>query len=87
MSRDCLLPVLLSCTLIHAAPSLAETPGPGTMRLDYFHTGGLGTEAFSVDRVVVEPLPWPGNPDRTVDASHPGEYLAEPPGWGPSRGG
>ena len=30
------------------------------MRLDYYHTGDASQEVFSVDRVVIEPLPWPG---------------------------
>ena len=43
--------------------------GPRTWRLDYFHTGGLGAELFSLDRVVVEPLPWPGNASEPLVAS------------------
>ena len=38
--------------------------GPRTMRVDYFHTGNAAAERFSLDRVVLEPLPWPGNPRR-----------------------
>ena len=47
---------------------------PATWRVDYYHTGGLGLEAFSLDRVVVEPLPWPGNPDGFVDRADTGTY-------------
>ena len=32
------------------------------MRLDYYHTGNAKQEMFSVDRVVIEPLEWPGKP-------------------------
>ena len=32
---------------------------------------------FSVDRVVVEPLPWPGNPQKTIDDTNLGKYLFE----------
>ena len=32
-----------------------------TMRLDYYHTGDASSEVFSVDRIVIEPLPWPGD--------------------------
>jgi hypothetical protein len=42
--------------------SPAATAAPHTWRVDYFHTGGLGAEIFALDRVVVEPLAWPGNP-------------------------
>jgi len=50
---------------------------PGTMRLDYFHTGNATQEIFSVDRVVVEPLPWPGNPSRLLDDTNLGAYFFE----------
>jgi hypothetical protein len=47
------------------------------MRLDYYHTGTATQEAFSVDRVVVEPLPWPGNPQKNIDETNLGKYLFE----------
>src|SRR5687767_6129143 len=50
---------------------------PPTMRLDYFHTGNAAQELFSLDRVVIEPLGWPGNPQRAVDNSNLGKYLFE----------
>jgi hypothetical protein len=36
--------------------------GAQTMRVDYYHTGDASQEVFSVDRVVIEPLPWSGDP-------------------------
>jgi len=45
-----------------------------TLRVDYYHTGNATEERFSVDRVVVEPLPWPGNPARPVDDTNLGKY-------------
>jgi hypothetical protein len=50
---------------------------PGTMRLDYFHTGNSTQEMFSVDRIVVEPLPWPGNPGKLFDDTNLGAYFFE----------
>ena len=50
---------------------------PRTMRLDYYHTGTASEEVFSVDRAVIEPLPWPGNPRRAVDESNLGKYFFE----------
>ncbi|MCL1907804.1 MAG: IgA Peptidase M64 [Holophagaceae bacterium] len=47
---------------------------PQTMRLDYFHTGNASSEMFSVDQLVLEPLPWPGNPDRPIDDLNLGKY-------------
>jgi hypothetical protein len=54
-----------------------ETLAVETMRLDFYHTGNAAQELFSVDRVVIEPLPWPGNPRRAVDESNLGKYLYE----------
>lgn len=48
-----------------------------TMRVDYYHTGNTTREVFSVDRVVIEPLPWPGSPSQSIDASNYGKYFFE----------
>ncbi len=47
---------------------------PATLRVDYFHSGGLGDEIWSLDRVVVEPLPWPGHPEQPIDTTGLGKY-------------
>jgi len=47
------------------------------MRVDYHHVGGLGRELFALDRVVVEPLDWPGHPERALDRTNLGKYLFE----------
>jgi hypothetical protein len=53
---------------------LAAAP---TMRLDYYHSGNSSHEIFSLDRVVIEPLPWPGSPESAVDDTNLGKYLFE----------
>src|SRR5438105_1790650 len=60
---------LLAATVSAAAPR--------TMRLDYYHTGDAGQEQFSFDRVVLEPLPWPGSPRRPTDETNLGKYFFE----------
>src|SRR3954467_11292289 len=57
------------------ASRAAETPR--TMRLDFYHTGNSAEEVFSLDRVVVEPLPWPGNERHALDETNLGKYLFE----------
>lgn len=52
--------------------AMAETH---TLRVDYYHTGNAEQEIFSVDRVVMEPLPWPGNPARPFDQTLRGKYA------------
>jgi hypothetical protein len=48
---------------------------PRTLRLDFFHTGSATEERFSVDRLVLEPLPWPGNPAHPLDDTNLGKYF------------
>ncbi len=48
-----------------------------TMRVDYYHTGSATAEHFSLDRVVVEPLGWPGDPSKTIDTTLRGKYWFE----------
>ena len=54
-----------------------ETFAVETMRLDFYHSGNAAQELFSVERVVIEPLPWAGNPRRAIDESNLGKYLFE----------
>jgi hypothetical protein len=61
-----LVALVLAATSVHAAE---------TMRVDFYHTGNDKEERFSLDRIVVEPLPWPGNPSRPVDDTNLGKYL------------
>jgi len=60
---------LLFCLFTFAAPR--------TLRVDYYHTGNSREEWFSLDRVVLEPLEWPGNLSKAIDGSQLGNYLFE----------
>jgi hypothetical protein len=55
----------------------AASAATQTMRLDYYHTGDAGSEVFSIDRIVIEPLPWPGDLKQAIDSSNLGKYLFE----------
>jgi hypothetical protein len=68
---------VLLALLLAASPASAPGPSPRTFRVDYFHTGNATEERFSLDRLVVEPLPWPGSPARAVDETNLGKYLFE----------
>src|SRR5688572_11590810 len=67
------LPVLALLSVLYVSVHAA----PGTMRLDYYHTGNATQEMFSVDRVVIEPLPWPGDLSKNIDDSNLGKYFFE----------
>ncbi len=57
--------------------SVFSAGAPRTLRVDYYHTGNAHEEWFSLDRVVLEPLEWPGNPHKAIDESQLGDYLFE----------
>ena len=59
----------LSLFLLPFMPAGASAATP-TMRLDYYHTGNAAQELFSLDRVSIEPLPWPGDPRKAVDETN-----------------
>jgi IgA Peptidase M64/Peptidase M64 N-terminus len=68
--------LLLATTLLLACYTIVLA-APQTMRLDYYHTGNSKQEVFSVDRVVIEPLPWPGDMSKTIDDTNLGKYFFE----------
>src|SRR5918997_2478564 len=68
---------LLALLVLSLLPAAGARQATRTMRLDFYHTGTSAEEVYSLDRVVVEPLAWPGNPRRAVDDSNLGKYLFE----------
>jgi hypothetical protein len=67
---------MLNLALAGLALAAAAAPPPA-FRVDYFHTGSATEERFALDRLVVEPLPFAGNPDRPLDETDLGKYLFE----------
>src|SRR2546428_1055054 len=63
----------LMAAMLHAVAAAAAA----TIRVDNFHAGNEREERFSLDRIVVEPLPWPGNPARPIDPTNRGKYFYE----------
>src|SRR5215468_2143391 len=68
---------LFTTLVIFLFLSAAALAAPQTMRLDYYHSGNGTQELFSMDRVVIEPLPWPGNLSKLVDDTNLGKYFFE----------
>jgi hypothetical protein len=71
MKRDLLF------TAVSLLVTTAAAAAPRTMRVDYDHTGNASEERFALDRVVLEPLEWPGNPSRPLDDTNLGKYFFE----------
>jgi len=61
----------LSSTLVDAADALP------TMRIDYVHSGNALQEQYALERILIEPLPWPGNRARPIDDSNLGVNAFE----------
>jgi hypothetical protein len=73
----CLLSCLLSGVVFCLLSSAASFAAPRTLRIDYYHSGNVHDEWFSLDRVVLEPLEWPGSLNKSIDESQLGNYLFE----------
>jgi hypothetical protein len=48
-----------------------------TWRLDFYSTGGPAIEAYSFDRLVIEPLAWPDAPAAGIELTRTGNYHFE----------
>src|SRR5437867_75124 len=77
MLKTFLFAVSLFVVLSVPAISARAATATRTMRVDYYHTGNASQETFSLDRVVIETLPWPGNPQKNIDETNLGKYLFE----------
>jgi hypothetical protein len=69
--------IVLHISALFFVLSASAFAAPQTMRLDYYHTGGHQQELFSLDRVVIEPLPWPGDLSKAIDDTNLGKYFFE----------
>ncbi|WP_292039560.1 IgA Peptidase M64 [Massilia sp. UBA6681] len=52
-------------------------PQPATVRVDYTHSGNALSDQYALERVVIEPLPWPGNTARNLDETNRGQNRVE----------
>ena len=68
--------VVIASALLSAV-AVQSAHAAQTMRVDFYHTGNAKEERFALDRVVVEPLQWPGNPSRPIDDTNRGKYFFE----------
>lgn len=59
------------------AAGFAQAAAPATVRLDYLHSGNALAEQYAIDRVVIEPLPWPGDLTQNLDTTDRGINRVE----------
>src|SRR6266436_6415682 len=69
--------IVLHISALFFVLSTSAFAAPQTMRLDYYHTGGHQQELLSLDRIVIEPLPWPGDLSKAIDDTNLGKYFFE----------
>jgi hypothetical protein len=67
--------LLAAALLLAAAPVFAQAPA--TVRVDYNHSGNALGEQYALERVLIEPLPWPGNLAQNVDNTDRGQNRVE----------
>src|SRR5688572_22532970 len=60
-----------------ATPPASAQTAPPTLRVDIQHSGDAKAEHYALERVVVEPLPWAGNPAQPLDATNRGSQKFE----------
>jgi hypothetical protein len=67
---------LLAATLFFAAAAAAAQQ-PATVRVDYTHSGNALSDQYALERVLIEPLPWPGDTSRNLDNTNRGNNRLE----------
>jgi hypothetical protein len=67
---------LLAAVLLFAAGA-AQAQQPATVRLDYIHSGNALAEQYAIERVLIEPLPWPGDMSQPFDNTNRGNNRLE----------
>lgn len=67
--------LFVASILLTFTASFAAAAQPATMRVDFTHSGNALQEIFSLDRMVEEPLPWPGNTKQRIDRLNRGAYF------------
>lgn len=63
--------------LAASSTAYAAAPAPATIRLDYLHSGNALSETYAIERVLVEPLPWPGDLNQNLDNTDRGNNKVE----------
>ena len=69
--------LICAALLALAAGAAAAAEQPATVRVDYNHSGNALSEQYALERVVIEPLPWPGNLAQNIDHTGRGQNMVE----------
>jgi hypothetical protein len=75
--RPSLVHGLAAVLALSAGLACAAPTQPATVRLDYIHSGNALSEQYAIERVLIEPLPWPGAMSRPFDDTNRGNNRVE----------
>jgi hypothetical protein len=71
------IPIRLLAVGLSLAAGAAQAQQPATVRLDYIHSGNALAEQYAIERVLIEPLPWPGDMSQPFDNTNRGNNRLE----------
>jgi hypothetical protein len=71
------LPLRFFAAALALVTGFACAAQPATVRVDYTHSGNALSDQYALERVVIEPLPWPGNTARNFDETNRGQNRVE----------
>ncbi len=67
---------LFAAVLLFVAGTAAAQQ-PATVRVDYSHSGNALSDQYALERVLIEPLPWPGDMKKPFDDTNRGQNRLE----------
>ena len=71
------LPLRFFAAALALVTGIACAAQPATVRVDYTHSGNALSDQYALERVVIEPLLWPGNMARNFDETNRGQNRVE----------
>jgi hypothetical protein len=74
MARFSIRFLLAALALVAGA---AQAQAPATVRVDYLHSGNALSDQYALERVLIEPLPWPGDLSQNFDNTNRGQNRVE----------
>ena len=67
----------LTAAALLLAACAAQAQSPATVRVNYNHSGNALADQYALERVVIEPLPWPGSLSQNFDTTDRGQNRVE----------
>ena len=70
-------PLRFFAAALALAAGAAHAQPPATVRVDYTHSGNALSDQYALERVLIEPLPWPGDLSQAIDRTNRGQNMLE----------